>query len=145
MTKFNIPQKCHIRWQAALAVLEDLQEDTKAPFDMGDWNDGVTWDKWFCGTSACFAGWMAVAPYCLKLGLREYGDTPYIRAQRARYWLLDNDDYWLGSRVYNKLFSGVIDAGSRAKTLAYLERTLKSIFKESTGKTLVAPLTFYID
>ena len=54
--KFDIPEKCHIRWQAALAVLEDLQEDTEAPFTMSRYADEFAiWERTNgCGTAACF-------------------------------------------------------------------------------------------
>jgi len=138
----NIPEKCYIRWQAGLAVLEDLQDDPDAKLKMSWWyrdKNGITsnkptvnWTKHECNTSACFAGWMAVAPYCKKLGLRG--------ARNAQKWLSPQDS----SDVFHHLFRGTIDKGSSTKTLAYLESTLKRIFKESTGKTLKAPLTFYV-
>ena len=135
--KFDIPEKCHIRWQAALAVLEDLQEDVTAPFDMRNYGDVKDWYKHDCGSVACFAGWMAVAPYCRALDLK----IPNF----AEEWLLGDYKGNQPYRLFNKLFSNNLTKATRAKTLAYLERTLKSIFKESTGKNLKAPLTFYVD
>ncbi len=141
--KFDIPKKCEVRWQAALAVLEDLQEDTKAGFRMGYWYydknkkaksaPTVNWEHSECGTSACFAGWMEVAPYCKKLGLNS--------AHFAAKWLTDDTN----QPLYQMIFRASINEGSRAKTLAYLKKTLKQIFKDSTGKVLKAPLIFYID
>lgn len=133
--RFDIPENCHIRWQAALAVLEDLQEDARAPFDMTEYGE-PNWDNPRCGTTGCFAGWMSEAPYCRVLGLT----SPMI----AEYWLLDNS---LSSppRLYEKIFSEDLDQATRGKTLSMLKYRLKSIFKESTGKTLTAPLTFYVD
>ena len=142
--KFSIPKKCHIRWQAALAVLEDLQEDLAAPFDMRRWADSETlWEKTNgCGSPACFAGYISVSPYCLALG-----GPDWTRDCQVVDWLTNATSKVRtdqGSRLYRELFSSRIDNGSRAKTLEYLERRLKAIFKKSTGKRLVAPLTFYI-
>lgn len=143
MTKFDIPEKCHIRWQAALAVLEDLQEDTSAPFDMEGWADEETlWEKTNgCGSAACFGGYISVAPYCKALGV------PEDEGRSVRQWLLSVDNDWSYHclDLHRQIFHGDIDKDSRSSTLAYLEKTLKSIFKESTGKTLKAPLTFYVD
>ena len=139
--KFSIPEHCHIRWQAALAVLEDLQEDKTARFSMRKWADSLTtWEKTNgCGTAACFGGYISVAPYCRKLGypVDDIGD-------KAGPWLLDGGDEGVFSPLFQYLFAPGINKGSRAKTLAFLERQVKKIFKESTGKNLVAPLTFYI-
>jgi len=136
--KFNIPKHCEIRWQAALAVLEDLQEDESAPFNMRQLADDETlWEKTNgCGTAACFAGYISVSPYCRALGYPVGDDGLY-----ADHWLLgdeDNDEI-----LFEEIFASNLDKGSRVKTLRYLKRTLKTIFKESTGKKLVAPLTFY--
>jgi len=140
--KFYIPKHCHIRWQAALAVLEDLQEDKKAPFDMDEWADAQTlWEKTNgCGSAACYAGYISVSPYCRKLGFPK-GD----RGPRVIGWLLDNPNSgWVFDEpLYEHLFRPELNQGSRAKTLEFLERRLKKSFKESTGKNLVAPLTFY--
>ncbi len=138
--KFTIPKKCEIRWQAALAVLEDLQEDESAPFDMKRLADEETlWEKINgCGTAACFAGYISVSPYCRALGYPIHDD-----GYNADHWLLGVDSVDGEASLFNKIFRANIDKGSRNKTLAYLERTLKDIFKASTGKNLVAPLTFY--
>jgi hypothetical protein len=145
---FDIPEHVHIRWQAALAVLEDLQEDEAAPFDMKVWAKYDTlWEKVNgCGSAACFAGYISVAPYCKPLGYPEYN-----RGSDADYWLLGiNSDHALGDADYDAsmelfhgLFSPQLEQKSRAKTLAFLEKRLKTIFKNSTGKNLVAPLTFW--
>ncbi len=137
--KLNIPANCYIRWQAALAVLEDLQEDKQAPFTMTHWAGKETiWEKTNgCGTAACFAGYMSIAPYCRALGYPK-DDNGW----QANYWLLDGH-YGTGE-IYRYLFHYTINKGSRAKTLTYLKKTLKQIFKDSTGKRLVAPLTFWI-
>ncbi len=135
--KLDIPENHYIRWQAALAVVEDLQEDKTAPFDMGRYNDARTlWEKTNgCGTAACFAGYIAVSPYCEALGAPRMGP-------KVRYWLTSEyGDAWV---LHNEIFDSEIDEGSRAKTLAYLTRRLKRIFKDATGEKLVAPLTFYI-
>ena len=137
---FDIPEYCHIRWQAALAVLEDLQEDVGAPFNMKRWADAETlWEKTNgCGTAACFAGYISVSPYCKALQYPE-NDNGYV----AEKWLLGG--WSIGSSIVEReLFAPAIGKGSRAKTLAYLERNLKELFKDSTGKNLVAPMTFYI-
>lgn len=136
MTKFNIPEKCHIRWQAALAVLEDLQEDVTAPFNMDLYGNIRDWYKHNCGSVACFAGWMTVAPYCKELGVPNFGDV-------VAEWLVPGQQE--DNTLWCKLFAPNLKKSSRAETLTYLEKTLKSIFKESTGKTLKAPLTFYVD
>jgi len=140
--KFDIPEHCHIRWQAALAVLEDLQEDKKAPFSMGRWASRRTiWEKTNgCGNAACFGGYISVAPYCQSLGYpkKDFG-------KRAGAWLLDdNSDGGLWHPLFDHIFSPDLNAGSRAKTLKFLKRRVKETFKESTGKDLVAPMTFYI-
>ena len=134
--KFNIPRRCEIRWKAALAVLEDLREDLSVPFHMITWADCDTiWEKTNgCGTAACFGGYISVSPYCRALGFPK-GDN----GSGAGSWLLGRNS----GALYRHLFHHEIDKGSRAKDLAYLERKLKAIFKESTGKRLVAPLTFY--
>lgn len=132
--KFDIPENCHIRWQAALAVLEDLQEDKKAPFGMRLYGN-PNWEKPQCGTVGCFAGWMNAAPYCRELGLEWAGDSPV--------WLLDAALF--GDELFDQLFSYTLRKRGRAKTLAFLKKQLKSIFKESTGKRLIAPLIFYVD
>lgn len=139
--KFSIPEHYHIRWQAALAVLEDLQEDKSAPFDMRKWANSFTiWEKTNgCGTAACFGGYISVAPYCKKLGYPRYD-----RGDKAGQWLLGGGDDGCFSPLFQYLFHPEINKGSRAKTLAFLERRIKKIFKESTGKNLVAPMTFYI-
>lgn len=145
--RFDIPEKCYIRWQAALAVLEDLQEDTKAPLDMTSWMDrSPAWDgtTWECGGSACYAGWMAIAPYCLELGLREFGEIPKDRAKNAASWLLGLPRNEARS-LERHLFMGDLDQPTREKTLTLLKRRLKDTFKKSTGKNLVAPLTFWIE
>ena len=140
--KFNIPEDCHIRWQAALAVLEDLQEDKYAPFAMCRFASHTTlWEKTNgCGTAACFAGYISVAPYCMELGYPANDD-----GYHADKWLLNR--VWHDGETKDELFSALfieqLDQGSRAKTLAFLERRIKKIFKDSTGKKLVAPLTFY--
>ena len=139
--KFDIPKNCHIRWQAALAVLQDLQEDIKTPFDMGKWSDRKTQWEGYCGTAACFGGYITIAPYCRALGSPTVG-------QQVKQWLLgvNEDTINIGLwKLDDELFDFEINAGSRAKTLAFLEKKLKSIFKESTGKRLIAPLTFYVD
>ena len=133
--KFDIPKKCEIRWQAALAVLEDLQEDTTALFGMENYGSVKDWYKHDCGSTACFAGWMLVAPYCRELEIPKSG-------WEVVGWL--SPDEYDGGLLWRKIFSPGIDKGSRAKTLAYLKKTLKQTFKKSTGKTLRAPLTFYI-
>jgi len=149
--RFDIPENCHIRWQAALAVLEDLQEDTRVPFDMRAWADPDTQWEGECGTAACFGGYLGIAPYCVALGFPIHDISKWI-GRLASNWLLD-----VSTQVYNlpnqmnvcgldeELFDAEINKGSRAKTLAFLKKNLKSIFKESTGKTLTAPLTFYVD
>lgn len=140
--KFDIPEHCHVRWQAALAVLEDLQEDKKSPFDMRRWADsGTIWEKTNgCGTAACFGGYISVAPYCLKLG---FPKTNY--GSDASNWLLDKHHFWgEDNPLHSYLFDSEIGSGSRKRTLAFLEKRIKKIFKESTGKNLVAPMTFYI-
>lgn len=144
--KFNIPKHCHIRWQAALAVLEDLQEDVEAPFDMESYADrGTLWKKTNgCGTAACFAGYISVAPYCRDMGYPEEDISTWASGEMAEYWLLEDNPYRERTALFNKIFDNRINEGSRAKTLAYLEKTLKAIFKESTGKNLIAPLTFWI-
>lgn len=144
MMKFDIPNHCHIRWQAALAVLEDLQEDVDAPFNMRRYADEETiWEKTNgCGSAACFAGYISVAPYCRKLDYPKNDTDKHAAGQRAANWLSPSEMEW--SPLWYELFAHNIDKGSRAKTLAYLKKTLKSIFKESTGKNLVAPLTFWI-
>ena len=136
--KFNIPEYCEIRWQAALAVLEDLQEDTGASFDQGQWADEDTiWQKTNgCGTAACFGGYISVSPYCKKLG---YPKDDY--GWSAAEWLTPVGVGCMN--IYAQLFNWTLDQGSRAKTLAFLEHRIKKIFKDSTGKKLVAPLTFY--
>jgi len=141
--KFDIPKKCEIRWQAALAVLEDLQEDKATPFDMSMYADTETqWEKENgCGTPACFAGYISVAPYCQLLG---YPSDNFHDGYRASGWLMSSDEEVV-TELHVQLFSFQINKGSRSKTLAYLKKTLKSIFKESTGKNLIAPLTFYVD
>lgn len=131
--KFDIPENCHIRWQAALAVLEDLQEDKKAPFGMKLYGK-PNWEKPQCGTTGCFAGWMAAAPYCRELGLE--------RANQSSDWLLGVQ---FSNGLFYQLFSFNLQKRSRAETLAFLKAKLKRIFMESTGKTLTAPLTFYVD
>jgi len=139
--KFNIPKHVYIRWQAALAVLEDLQEDLTAPFDMSCFSDDETlWEKTNgCGTAACFAGYIAIAPYCKPLGYPENDD-----GYSAVAWLLGTLDWGKeGGRLFGSIFMSGIDKGSRAKTLAFLEEQIKTIFKNSTGKNLVAPLTFW--
>ena len=141
--KFNIPEHCEICWQAALAVLEDLQEDRSAPFDMRQWADNDTlWQKTNgCGTAACFAGYLSVSPYCQELGYPRH-DT----GGMASAWLLGYRCSPIQcSRLYDAIFHHEIDKGSRAKTLAFLEQRLKAIFKNSTGNKLVAPITFWID
>jgi hypothetical protein len=140
MMKFDIPKECHIRWQAALAVLEDLQEDEEAPFDQGRYADNRTlWEKTNgCGTAACFAGYISVAPYCKALDYPK-NDRGYC----AVNWLVSNLSYDDMQNLYGHIFHHEIDEGSRAKTLAFLEKRLKTIFKNSTGKNLVAPLTFW--
>ena len=140
--KFDIPRHCYIRWQAALAVLEDLQEDKKAPFSMRSYADKETiWEKTNgCGTTACFAGYIAVAPYCRMLDYPANDDGSH-----AEYWLLGTtyrDERPIG--LFRHLFQGSLDKSSRAKTLAFLERRIKETFKESTGKNLGAPMTFYL-
>jgi len=134
--KLTIPKRCEIRWKAALAVLEDLQEDIDAPFDMGGWADLETlWEKKNgCGSAACFGGYISVSPYCRALGYprHDYGS-------KASSWLLGRES----DELYMPLFYQYIDAGSRVKTLAFLKRRLKAIFRASTGRKLVAPLTFY--
>ncbi len=140
--KFNIPKHCYIRWQAALAVLEDLQEDKETPFSMRTWADSKTiWEKTNgCGSTACFAGYISVAPYCKKLGFPKFN-----HGSSATHWLLDEDYPWrYEAPLYDKLFHYNIKKESRAQTLAFLKRRIKEIFKDSTGKNLVAPLTFYI-
>ena len=140
--KFDIPKECYIRWQAALAVLEDLQEDIEMPFSMGLWASHDTkWDK-PCGTSACFAGYISVSPYCRELGLPENDGA------LVQNWLLADATYGFdpqSNRLYSKIFHHSINKGSRAKTLRYLQSHIKAIFKASTGKILKAPITFYID
>ena len=140
--KFNIPEYCEIRWQAALAVLEDLQEDKDAPFTMSQWADTETlWEKTNgCGTAACFAGYISVSPYCKKLG---YPKNDH--GKKAVNWLLplSNAYWWWDHYLFPELFAEKLQKGSRAKTLAFLEKRIKKIFKDSTGKGLVAPLTFY--
>ena len=140
--KFNIPEKFHIRWQAALAVLEDLQEDSEIPFNMGRWATSDTkWDK-PCGTAACFAGYISVSPYCRKLGL------PKSDGVLVKEWLLPDEPFAINpqaDRLYEEIFHHEIDKGSRSKTLRYLQSHLKAIFRASTGKTLKAPVTFWID
>ena len=135
--KFDIPKKCHIRWQAALAVLEDLQEDMSAPFNMDFYGDVKDWYKHDCGSAACFAGWMAIAPYCRALNLKN--------PTMAQEWLLGHKTNIKSGFLFDELFSSHLNKSSRSRTLAYLEKTLKTLFKESTGKTLKAPLTFYVD
>ncbi len=132
--RFDIPENCHIRWQAALAVLEDLQEDTKAPFGMYIYG-APNWENPKCGTVGCFAGWMAAAPYCYALGLT------------SAVW---GEDWLLGyscnpPKLFEQIFAPHLMKKSRAKTLAFLKARLKRIFKNSTGKILIAPLTFYVD
>jgi len=140
--KFDIPEHCHVRWQAALAVLEDLQEDKEAPFNMKRWADSLTiWEKTNgCGSAACFGGYISISPYCLKLGFpkNNYGSA-------ASNWLLnDSHRYCEDNPLHGQLFHSELGQASRAITLAFLERRIKTIFKESTGKNLVAPMTFYI-
>jgi len=140
--KFDIPQHCHVRWQAGLAVLEDLQEDKEAPFSMMRWADLETiWEKTNgCGTATCFGGYISVAPYCQALGFPKHNN-----GDEASNWLLNTRySWWDRNPLHNKLFHQNLKQKSRAKTLAFLEEQLKKIFKESTGKNLVAPLTFYI-
>lgn len=137
--KFRIPKENHIRWQAALAVIEDLQEDVDAPFTMKHYATYFTkWKKTNgCGTAACYAGYISVAPYCMALGL------PYGRGSQVVSWLCP--DQLESGPLWARLFAATIDAGTRTKTLAFLKRQLKQIFKDSTGKNLVAPLTFWYD
>lgn len=139
--KFNIPEYCEVRWQAALAVLEDLQEDKSAPFSMSKYADDLTlWERTNgCGTAACFAGYISVSPYCLELGYPIDDD-----GRHAKVWLLGSRWAHDASKLSDQIFHACIDKGSRAKTLAFLERRIKEIFKDSTGKKLVAPLTFWI-
>jgi len=137
--KFEIPENCHIRWQAALAVLEDLQEDEEAPFSMYQYASALTqWEKTNgCGSPACYAGYISVSPYCRALGL------PDTHGVRVVGWLVPGEIE--SGPLWTEIFRETISKGSRAKTLAYLEKTLKGIFKESTGKILKAPLTFWVD
>ncbi len=140
--KFKIPKAFEIRWQAALAVLEDLQEDLKAPFSMTRWADTNThWTNGThrCRTVACFGGYISVSPYCRALGFPRGNNGSSVRR-----WLLgDNITNEISHQLYEQIFSHEINKGSRAETLAYLELKLKSIFKQSTGKELRAPMTFY--
>ena len=141
--KFDIPKHCYIRWQAALAVLEDLQDDPDTRLNMDQWGERNNWHNPKCGTSGCYAGWMASAPYCQALG---------IGYPRMIYrWLLDIDtpsdnDNWGYEKdpLFQQLFHWKLAKGNQEKTLQFLEQRLKSIFKKSTGKELVAPLTFYL-
>lgn len=141
--KFLIPKHCYIRWQAALAVLEDLQEDVSAPFTMNRWADEETlWEKTNgCGAAACFAGYISVSPYCKALGYPKNDN-----GKSAVNWLIPVNHYfgWWENPLFRALFSDRLTKGSRAKTLAFLKRRIKKIFKDSTGKRLVAPLTFYV-
>jgi len=138
--KFDIPEKCYVRWQAALAVLEDLQEDSEMPFDMKVWaSSGTKWDK-PCGTAACFAGYIAVSPYCRQL------DLPETDGSRVTNWLLEFDFITpQTNKLHREIFWHHINMGSRSKTLRYLQSHLKAIFRASTGKTLKAPIIFYTD
>jgi len=144
---FDIPKHCHIRWQAALAVLEDLQEDIKAPFNMRWFADDETvWEKTNgCGTAACFAGYVSISPYCHAL---DYPADDYQSGSAADFWLMggtcSEDTNDLGVQLFDHLFSGSHTKSSRARTLAFLERRIKKTFKESTGKSHVAPMTFYV-
>lgn len=137
--KLDIPEHCYIRWQAALAVAEDLEAHEDAPFNMDMWADEDT--KWErdngYGTVACFAGYISVSPYCHDLG---YPESDWNNGFDAGYWLLESVTEM--RKLYWEVFSDNLQKETRAKTLAYLKRTLKSIFKESTGKTLTA-LTEY--
>ena len=110
--KFDIPEQCHIRWQAALAVLEDLQEDKEAPFNQRWYASFDTvWEKINgCGTAACFAGYISVAPYCKELGLPS-GD-----GDQAVNWLCPSETG--GGALWQQIFSYLIDQGSRSNTLA---------------------------
>jgi len=146
--KFDIPEHCHVRWQAALAVLEDLQEDEKAPFHMAQFADYETiWEKTNgCGTAACFAGYISVAPYCQAL---DYPAYDYNSGYGADHWLMgthpgNESAHVPAAKLFSHLFRGSNQKSSRAKTLAFLEQLIKATFKESTGKKLIAPLTFYI-
>ena len=143
---FNIPQRCEIRWQAALAVLEDLQADTRARFNQAKWADDETlWErKNGCGSAACFAGYISVSPYCKALGYPKDDN-----GCRADNWLMDGESSWNHEKYVgldHELFRGDIGEDmSRRQTLAELKRRIKAIFKESTGKALVAPTIFWID
>ena len=138
---FNIPENREINWQASLAVLEDLQEDIGARFDMQYYADALTlWERTNgCGTAACYAGYISVSPYCAELGYPEHDNGPY-----AKYWLLGHGNNEAVYALSDEIFRTDIDEGSRAKTLVFLERRIKEIFKASTGKELIAPMTFYI-
>ena len=147
--KFNIPAQCEIRWQAALAVLEDLAEDIDTPFNMRCWaNQRTLWEKYEageCGTATCFVGYISVAPYCQALGYPKHDN-----GGGAPSWLLNN---WMCTTSIDgntTLFAQIFDIGighdiGRAATLKLLQTRIKNIFFDSTGKKLVAPLTFYID
>ena len=145
--RFRIPKHCYVRWQAALAVLEDLEEDVDAPFDMGSFADDFTlWERTNgCGSAACFAGYISVAPYCRALDYPE-GDT----GNGAEAWLLGVRGGWINRTqecrdLYWQLFHERNDQGSRPDTLGYLKEKLKRLFHQSTGKRLTAPLTFYVE
>jgi hypothetical protein len=136
----TIKPEHEIRWQAALAVLEDLEEDQACPLDMNRWGSSRTkWDGNECGTAACFAGYIAVSPYCRELGAPS---TP----TRVVDWLYGATrlDALLPFSP-DHLFSPNNDMGSRKATLRHLKKEIKAAFKLRTGKTLRAPLTFYVD
>ena len=145
--RFNIPEHCQVRWQAALAVLEDLLEDETALFSMNLWADWRTqWERTkSCGTSACFAGYISVAPYCQELGYPKNNN-----GSQAPNWLLgvskaEDEDSELGQQKYNVLFSAFVgDVCRREDTLNTLVKRIKRIYLNSTGNELIAPLVFEI-
>ena len=126
--KFDIPKSHHIRWQAALAVLEDIAADKRAVLDMDRYGCG-NWDKPQCGTPCRFAGWIVASPYCRDLGVPSYGSG-------AVWWLTTNG--YDKCNLWYMLFDWKLQKSTKAKTIAFLKKRLKDSFKESTGKTLTA-------
>lgn len=141
----NIPKDCRVRWQAALAVIEDLEADESAPFNQRKWADKETlWEKTNgCGSAACLGGYISVSPYCRKLGYPKHDNGN----GTARWLMGDNSTYdpETGESVSSYLFDAEVgNNGPRAQILAELKRRIKEMYKNATGKTLRAPWIFWV-
>lgn len=121
-------------------VLEDIEADPKAKFDMSTWGYSKTtccsvgrfdearrdlvWNTNECGTVACHAGWAVLAPYCREAGIPDNPENV------SHKWFSDQK---LAGRVYWELFLNISFRGSKANVISEQKRILKRIYREHFG------------